>query len=98
MIKRIISLLLTVLLLTALLTACGGTSLSGTYTDTATGMTSFVFEKGKASTSVMGINTPLGDYKVKGNDLYIGDVKAGTVKGDTITITMVGFSAEYKKQ
>jgi len=98
MIKRIVSLLLVVLLLIALLTACGGASLSGTYKDTATGMTSFVFKDGKASTSVMGIETPLGSYEVKGNDLYIGGVKAGTVNGDTLKITMAGFSAEYKKQ
>ena len=96
--RRAVSLLLSVLLIVATLTACGGAQLSGTYTDTATGMTSFVFEGGKASTSVMGIKTPLGDYEVKGSDLYIGGTKAGTVNGDTITITLAGLGAEYRKQ
>jgi len=75
------------------LTACGR-DVSGTYTDTLTGVTSYVLKDGQISTSMAGMTTAAGKYKVKGDKLYVGDVQLGEIKGDTIIISGI----TYKKQ
>jgi ABC-type glycerol-3-phosphate transport system substrate-binding protein len=83
--KRILSFVL-LLVMVVTLSACGGSTLSGTFSD-ATGTVSYTFNDGKASMSMAGMPAmDLGEFEVKDGDLYIAGTKIGTVSRNTITI------------
>jgi len=89
--KRKITLVVVIVLMLVTMAACGGGSLSGTYSD-ATGTISYVFDNGEVSMVMAGMSMPLGTFEVKSGNLYISGTRTGTVSGRTITIEGVQFT------
>ena len=94
-----ICLFLATALMALSLAACGGDNVSGIYTDTMTGLTSYVLKDGQISTlmsmpGMEGMTIPGGPYEVKGGKLYVTGTQIGEIKGDTLTVSGV----EYKKR
>jgi len=74
--KKISLFLLTVLMALSL-AACGGGDVSGTYTDTVAGTTSYILKDGQISSSINGMTIPAGPYEVKGDKLFVNGTQIG---------------------